>query len=195
MRDQIYRPAINTFYSYVAFTLLLLFTLQQFLYGGPVIGFSTLAWSIGIGIPIYFGFMNSRIEFSMDGVVFRNPFSTIQIPWSEIHGMDDQLNFVIIRHGKKYTAWIAPSKRKLTVRGFYRVDRIREASTLTARDFERREFERTANPALIIAQEFQREFLRTGHIPQFNFLEIFHRVRILNIALAFAVGALLAFSV
>lgn len=192
MVNQTYRPGINTFYASIAFALLLLFTIQAFLYGSTISGFSALAWSLGIGFPTYFGFIKSRIDYSLDGVIFRNPFSTIQIPWNEIEGMDDQLNFIVLSNGKKYSAWIAPSKRKMTRRGFYRMDRIREASSLTAQDLERREFERTANPALFIAQEFQKEFLRSRHISQFSFFEVVHKERIWNIALALATGALLA---
>ena len=192
MEIQTYRPRINTLYFAIAISLLLLFVAQAFLYLGNQEGFSALFWSIAIGLPIYYGFIRSKIKFSEYALTLVNPFSTIQIPWQEVESLDDQLNFTVTHQGKPYSAWIAPSKKKNMRRGFYRIDRVRDASTLTVKDFERREQERIANPATLIAREFHREFTRNGTTSTIEFTKITHKDRFIKIAVALVIGIALS---
>ena len=187
LEQRIYRPRVNTFYFITAAVFLALFTIQELLYGEFFSGLSALFWSLGLSLLAYYSFIHSRIIFTIEGIAIRNPFSRVEIGWDEVAGMDDQLNFVVFRGSEKFSAWIAPGKRKLNRRGFYRFDRIRDASAVTSQDMERREFERTANPALFIAQEFQREFKRApGRSLEFiNRREDSH---IRNILIAFSLG-------
>jgi hypothetical protein len=192
MEIQTYRPRINTVYFAIAISLLMLFVAQAFLYLGNQEGFSALFWSIAVGLPIYYGFIQSKIKFSESALTLVNPFSTIQIPWQEVESLDDKLNFTVTHQGKSYSAWIAPSKRKNMRRGFYRIDRIRDASTLTVKDFERREQERIANPATLMAREFHREFIRNSDASITEFTITIHKLRYIQIAVALLIGIALS---
>jgi hypothetical protein len=151
---------------------------------------AALFFATGLGVFLFYSFMHSRIEYFEEFMIIRNPFTTIEIAWNEIELMEDRLNFSVTREGKTYSAWIAPRRRGTGRPIFYRVDRVRNASALTSADFERRNLEKTANPALYIAQDFARNFSRKGISSDRKFRRILHRERMLFIGTALSLGVI-----